>query len=371
MTRPRRAHRDRGFSPAAASPASPRRRGLGRLVAVNLLVLASLFVLVEAGARVAAPRDLRSVFNDPQVFIRQRPFVTPHAERGFALVPGYEQGTIRVNAAGFRGDDLPADLDRRRVLLALGESSTFGWGVADGEDYPTQIHAILDERGYGPSTWVINAGVPSYTSSQVRAYLEELLTRYRPRAVVVSVLWNDALFACIPNWMPEYLAAQQPSAWRQRLLRYSGLYRALAIDPPGAPTSGPVDNEPALDLYAENLQAISGACRRAGVLLLLLRPSVDPARIPAEGMKIWRRVVAPSDFVALLDRFVERLESTAEQEGVPVVRHRLCRADSTLSPYFIDPVHLNRVGNRMLAEDVLRALASEAGMEIAQEDARP
>jgi lysophospholipase L1-like esterase len=208
---------------------------------------------------------------------------------------------------------------------------------------------------------VINAGVPSYTSPQVRAYLEELLARYEPRAVLVSVLWNDALFACIPNWLPDYLAAQQPAPWRQVLLRHSGLYRALAIDPPEAATSGPVDNEPALRYYAENLEAMVRDCRRAGVPIFFLRPSVDPSHIPPEGMKIWRRTVPPQEFMALLDQFVTRLESVAAREQVPIVRHRLCRADSTQSEFFLDPVHLTGGGNRILAEDVASALADGPG----------
>jgi lysophospholipase L1-like esterase len=333
---------------------------LVRLALVNGLVLMLLLLLVEAGARILAPRDLRGVFNDPRVFIRQRPFVESHPTRGFALVPGYSQGEYRVNSAGFRGPELPADLSSRDLVLALGESSTFGWNVGEGETYPAQLQMVLDGRHLERTPYVINAGVPSYTSAQVLAYLRELLGLYEPHDVVIGVLWNDALFACIPNWMPDYLAAQKPGRWKQMLLRHSGLYRALVMEPPGTVQSGPVENEPALRFYAENLAAMAQACREAHARVYFLRPSVDPAHLPPEGMKIWRRVVPPDAFLALLDRFTERLETVATREHVPVVRHRLCRADSTQSRYFIDPVHLEGEGNRIVAEDVAAAVLSAA-----------
>jgi lysophospholipase L1-like esterase len=303
-------------------------------------------------ARLAAPRDLHAVFDDPQVFVRRRPYIVPHALRGFALRPGYEGDGLHVNAAGLRGTELPVDLAARDVVLAVGESSTFGWRVGDDETYPAHLQHIFDRMLRPRPLHVLNAGVPSYTSPQVAAYLQELLPRYRPRIVLASVLWNDALFACMPNWMPDYLIHQRPAAWRRFLLQHSGLYRALAIrEDRGGPTDALV-NDRALSFYADNMTAMARTCRAHGVQLVFLRPSVDPARIPASGMRIGRRRVPADVFAALLGRFVTTLEQVAARESVPVVRHKLDAGAAALSSYFFDPVHPNGAGNAMIAEDI-------------------
>lgn len=340
-------------------PPRPSRRVA--VIAVNVGLFAGLLAAAELGARVFAPRDLGELFNDPQVFIRKRPFVVAHPTRGFALLPGYKQGAYTIDSAGFRGVELPADRADTDLAFTLGESSTFGWGVGDAETYPAHLQAILAGRPL-PRPWlVVNAGVPSYTSPQVLAYLRELLPRYRPATVLVSVLWNDALFACLPNWLPDYLRIQQPAAWRQWLLRHSALYRAFVIRQPTGPAAGPVRNEAALRFYADNLTAMVRECRQARARIYFLAPSVDHAHIPPEGMKIWRRTISPAAFTTLLDEFTRTMESVAAREQVPVVHHRLSHSDPALSGYFNDPVHLNGQGNRLLAEDVAGQIFPAAG----------
>jgi lysophospholipase L1-like esterase len=319
-------------------------------VLVNLAVFAGLLLVVEGGAWLLAPRDLRGVFGDPQTFLRARPFVQPHAERGFALRPGYAGGEIHINSAGLRGPELPADLAQHPVVLAVGESSTFGWMVGDDDTYPAHLQHVLGRLQRPP--FVLNAGVPSYTSPQVRAYLRELLPRYRPKVVLASLLWNDALFACVPHWMPDYLVKQQPVGWRRFLLRHSGLYRACAIRAEPAGRVDFVHNERALRFYADNLAAMARDCRAHGAQLVFVRPSMDPAHIPAAGMKIGPRLLPRAAFAALLRAFAARLEQAAAREHVPLFDHRFDEGDPALSGFFLDPVHLNEDGNEMLAEEI-------------------
>ena len=78
---------------------------------------------------------------------------------------------------------------------------------------------------------MVNAGVPSYSSSQVRLYVEEILARRRanPDLVLVSVQWNDVWYSALPNWYPELLVYQQPAKWRMFLIVNSHLMRRIMI----------------------------------------------------------------------------------------------------------------------------------------------
>jgi len=287
-------------------------------VLANLAVAIALAAVLEVGARVFFPRPIQELFDDPSVFVRKRPYVESHPTRGFALKPGYAAGEISINAADLRGAEVTGSLVDRDVVLAVGESSTFGWRVADDQSYPSRLQCELDELVLTRPAYVLNAGVPSYSSAQVERYLSELLPRYRPSLVVASCLWNDALFACLPNWMPEYLVQQAPRRWRRLMLRYSAVYRMLAI--PDEQPGGLLHNERAIAFYRGRLAEIARHCHAHGAKLVFLAPSVDPGHVPQAGMKIGRRTIPKADFLTLLDAFVASLHDVASHVGVPVLR---------------------------------------------------
>jgi hypothetical protein len=54
-------------------------------------------------------------------------------------------------------------------ILALGDSTTFGWGVAQEQAWPAQLEAAL--RARGAEVEVINAGVPATSLETMAAYL--------------------------------------------------------------------------------------------------------------------------------------------------------------------------------------------------------
>src|SRR5437867_2989514 len=145
----------------------------------------------------------------------------------------------------------------RPALLALVNGALFllvclVLELASQALFPRHLLRMQTARPIG----VVNAGVPSDTSPQVLLCLKQLLPRYRAGVAVVSVLWNDVLYSCLGNGMPEYRISQQPAPWRQFLLRHAAVYRAIAIhDEKGAP-SDRVDNPKALRYYAENLADI-------------------------------------------------------------------------------------------------------------------
>jgi lysophospholipase L1-like esterase len=336
-----------------------------RLVAGNLAVLLALLAVLEAGARVVAPAAEVALFDDPALRGRERPFVRDHPTRGFALAPGFRNELYSVNAAGFRGAELPADLGAFFVVLALGESTTFGFNVRDDETYPSYLQAYLREHARGRPVWVVNAGVPSYSSAQVLVTLEETLGRLRPDLVIVNAMWNDVWYSTLRHWYPEVLVRGRPAPWRRFLVAHSALYRALAA-PRAASAAADVANPRALAHYRANLERIVGVCAGAGVRLAFMEPPFDPAHLPERGLSPIRQIHLTRPFLFGVARaYDDAMKDVARDHGIPVLGHPLALGDDGPGQraVFQDILHPTAEGNARIARAVGEQLVARGLVE--------
>lgn len=80
------------------------------------------------------------------------------------------------------GDPSPAAAPGVFRILAVGDSVTFGWGLAEGESWPRRLEADLLARGHAVE--VVNAGVPGQGLEGMRAWLSRVAPRYAPHGVL-------------------------------------------------------------------------------------------------------------------------------------------------------------------------------------------
>jgi acyl-CoA thioesterase-1 len=90
---------------------------------------------------------------------------------------------------GFRGGPGGAAADER-VIVALGDSLTAGYGVMPDEAWPALIQARLRREGFGYS--VVNAGVSGDTTAGGLRRVDWVL-RARPEIAIVALGANDGL----------------------------------------------------------------------------------------------------------------------------------------------------------------------------------
>jgi lysophospholipase L1-like esterase len=189
------------------------KRWLGAAVA-GLALLAALLA-AEAGLRLISKywlsvydvemwryaRQIKTLSTYPGVIEEQRPNAS-------AFLMG---ARVRTEEHGFRLPD-PATEARRhpgdRVVVALGDSLTFGWGVPEGQTFPDQLERLLQARcprqGGRPAT-VHNAGIGNCnTSMEMQRYKLRIRPYLHPDWVILGFSFNDAEPDVVPDTNPFY-----------------------------------------------------------------------------------------------------------------------------------------------------------------------
>ncbi len=285
---------------------------------------------------------------DPQTFFSLRPDLVLDQTSNPRIFD------VRINSLGMRGPDVRRDKqDGCLRILCIGDSCTFGSGAATDQTWPAWLgKRFANDRG-DLTVEVLNAGVPGYTSFQGRAYLRANGFSLHPDYVVVALGFNDTskskpgpgrrFESSVALTDSEY-AKESSQASRFALPRLAQRWHWKSR--PQQPDSGS-DYRPRVPLteYRQNLIDIAEETRAAGA---------QPVFV------VWP-VVGQAGGPHLLDReqnvraYQQCMRTVAVQLQVRLVD--LVPAVAGQSALFVDGVHLNSAGYRLVAAKVFEALA--------------
>lgn len=380
---------------------------LGLLAGVALAeILARSFLVVPA-----------SPFAHNPVIQRQATQVDlfePDPELGHRLVGGrlvgvYTHGLVSV-------EDIAADWRRRRrrVVVNLGDSSTSGWDsnvvvgnavrIRRGESIKSPFQnyrTYSDLMAERPDLYVVNAGIPGFTSIQGARFLPRLLADFGRLGVgvdAVTIYFGNNDSAWNGNIQDRYVLPAAVGGPRFQVLRLldqatSSLRVVTRVTP--------ADVE-------RNLRLLLRSCRDAGVEALLVEPVVPrhwspglraatledetdrhldalggsqvghrlrkAQRLYADGLsalasgqartaRLALEAAREDDFLVprIKAEHVRALRAVAQVEGVPLVSvaSRIPLDDAA---YFLDYCHPLEPANRLLAEEIVTTLEEQTGL---------
>jgi hypothetical protein len=96
----------------------------------------------------------------------------------FARITRLRRFTVSTNSLGMRSPELEGARDRPRVLC-LGDSVTFGWGVAYEHSFPARLAAAMDVE-------TVNAGVPAMKPDSIAAWATLHAGEIQPDLVIFT-----------------------------------------------------------------------------------------------------------------------------------------------------------------------------------------
>ncbi len=345
-----------------------------RVALLDAVVLAALLAAGEMAVRVFYPQAGRHVFSE-------------------TITGGHP---IRPNSFELRDVEFPrARPAGQRRILCLGDSTTFGAGIAAEETYPKQLERLLNQGG-GPKRWfVINAGGQGSSITGLTEFLKEKGLAFGPETVVlgfsptmVSVAGRSSSSPAPKETLSRrleraalnlharltgcYLYALVDANLRHRLYRAGiihdrmdhpqGALLAYAFDVPGVQKQ---EVEQAYRTLEGELSALKRLLDKRGVPLIVLglpsrfRISESP-RDNERGYDLSLIRIEPTERVAdLCDRM--KIPFVDLRHDLRNLREQMLRGELPWDDLYIpaDYAHLNANGMKEAAKELRRATARD------------
>ena len=342
------------------------KRVLAKL-ALSSAVFAACAVLLELGLRAAGfahppppPLVIWNEHEDWMLNARRGMFVrdpdclwVPRPDNPIRRPPiGVEGSDERVNEHGFRGPAIPLERTPGTLRVAtLGDSSTFGFGVAWEDTYTARLERELERDGLACE--VLNAGVVGYSAVQGRERYRHDVRPWRPDVVVAAFgAINDAIEMPVDDELKLERMREDAGLLLALRERWRTVQLAAWLGerlPGGAGGDGEQERAPRvpLDDFERALRELAGLVRADGAELVLLSMPRQPAA---------------EDGWPALPAYTATVERLAAEEGLALAdAFTAFRTAEDPDGLFLDDYHPSPAGHARVAGILARAVRDAVG----------
>jgi hypothetical protein len=366
-------------SSSRSLPSRSRLRLAARLLAILILALLLAAGLTEGFARLRFLPSIGSVLEHEPY----KKLILNQAPRGIAVPTAFT-----TNRWGMRGGEPPRDWSRWETWIAIGSSTTLCYHLDDKKTWPYLLQVMLQREN--PRTWIGNAGQDGVTTRASSYFMEKVVSRVRPDAVLFmaggsdmalsfsddrrenSCPYDHAFEKRIDREMDKSSVRERSRLYRAYKLRQRRLLSATVIlEQPlhksrfPAPLAAPEDTVSAdsllanpLESFRRNILRIHAQGRKTGTrILFLTNPylfGTDSAWAGLEARTLEYRQrdyhISAATEAGLLDRF------NRELLGLCSANRMECLDLAPLIPkdslHFYDEAHFTELGAAVAAEKI-------------------
>lgn len=365
---------------AAGPPTSRRKRWLQNLVLASgvFFVCIGLF---EVALRLAGYGHLEIYDPDPRLYWKLKP-----NQDCFTKV---DRKPVHINSHGTRGPEFSADKPAHTFrILSLGDSRTFGWGLADEETYSRRLERMLQDQierehrtsndpltpALSPSDGerenrfqtldkakrveVINAGVNAWSYSQMLVFYRDFAAAWKPDLVILGEAnpWTQFSEKNSPAFVKQFMGRVRLKNFLRRFAIYHFVVEVklqefymhhrtkfIPVDPQQDPL---FKEQQQSDPDAVFRSAIEGLCQTAcsnGVkATLIYLPTLDELQSTNRSPVLAAKLAVSSGL------------------GVPLVDLTPDLRTGGKALYLeADPVHLNAAGNALVARRLFETMTNQ------------
>jgi lysophospholipase L1-like esterase len=286
---------------------------------------------------------------------------------------GFLPVKVQHDSYGLRGTERNTEqLKQQIVVAAVGGSTTYDLGVADGQTWPDVL-----ERRLGKEYAILNHGVSTYSTVenliQTLFYLEPY--GVTPRCAIYYVGWNDVRNAHLPHIDPAYADYHllDKFTWlrvhkRPFVAEISPLARIVVsylqrwIDtvPPPQPVSDrtpmPGSDSRLETIFRRNLESIAAINQKRGITSIFVGQVLNRAQLKDGNAHVWWPLVRDADVWPLQARFNTIMKETADAAGSPAF---IPPIDQFQDADFIDKGHFSAQGSEKFAGMLAPVVRSE------------
>lgn len=295
---------------------------------------------------------------------------------------------VNKNNLGFRGPEMPSDIDQYLSLITVGGSTTECDVISDSTTWPFLLGEYLSENI--PKIWVNNAGMDGHSTFGHQILLDDYILKLHPTFILFLVGVNDVERFDLNNFDKRFISKGIKGILEKSEIvvllvnvRRTMLARKLQIQHNYKPFSELTEDNivlpisytdsilgvqiPYLVAYRERLNALMDSCMEHGITpLLVTQPSLFGGGIDSvsgcdlsnmnlhdgtNGALYWKRLELYNDVTRKL----------ANDKGIYLVD--LAREMPKSTIYFYDAVHFTVKGCRKVAEILTREVLKDPAFQ--------
>jgi lysophospholipase L1-like esterase len=329
----------------------------------NLALAGATFLLcgivLELILRLSGYGNLEIYEPDPALYWKLKP-----NQNCFTKI---DRKPVRINSHGTRGPEFSVEKPPDTIrILSLGDSRTFGWGLADDETYSRRLETMLNEfmASEAPPAGtkrveVINAGVNAWSYSQMLVYFRDTALKYNPDIVLLGEanLWTQFSEKNSPEFVKQFLSRVRLKNLLRRFALYHYVVEVKLKDFYEQHRTRFIPVNPEEDtLFQAQQQADPDAVFRdaiEGICVLARSNGVKPVLLYLPALHEMGATNAPRVLTvkaAVRDKANVRLVDLTDD----------LRPEGNALYLEADPVHFNARGNEMIARRVFETVTNIA-----------